>query len=84
VAGKINWTKVYEPADHTEAAVIMSLLRGADIECRLVQESVGMIYGLHVGSLGSIQIETLSSQQELALAIIAAQFDVEDMPESED
>lgn len=75
-----TWQKATEVANQAEAAVIVGLLRGAGIECRIVQETLGALCGLNLGPLGVISIEVPAAQLETAQAILQAQFDTDEMP----
>lgn len=76
-----SWQRLCEAANQPEATVLLSLLRSAGIECRIVQETVGSLYALNVGVLGVIGIEVPANQFATAKEILDAKFDESDLPE---
>ncbi len=71
---KAKWViikKVFPPDD----AIIESLLRSFDIPVKLVQESIGALYGLSVGSLGEVKILVPESTAEEALTLLQAEME---------
>jgi len=63
--------KVFPPDD----AIIESLLRSFDIPVQLVQESIGALYGLSVGSLGEVKVIVPESMAEEALTLLQAEIE---------
>lgn len=61
-----KWVRLLELGDVVEAEVIVSMLHGSGISARLVQESVGKLYGFATGPIGGITIEVLREDLEVA------------------
>jgi hypothetical protein len=73
-----------EVSGQEEAMVVVSLLRGAGIECRAEQESIGAIFSLSAGKLGAIRIMVRSDQHQLAQELLAAESISELLEEDEE
>lgn len=80
-----SWVRVTEASNQPQSLIIVSLLRGAGIPCRSVQESVGTLYGLSASSpLGTIDIEVPESLLKTAEQILKAKYDEEEIPKPEE
>ncbi len=67
-----GWVTLLEDVSSAEALVLISLLRGAGIECRQAQETMGQLLGLGAGVLGKIRLEVRASQHALASELLDA------------
>jgi ABC-type methionine transport system ATPase subunit len=81
-----SWVTVYEPMNQADTAVITALLQDAGFTTYVRQETIGVIYGLSVGTLGA-EIQVPTSQQEAAEEFLTAHFaalsEVEDESDGE-
>ena len=65
-----KWIVVIEFVAAVEAEVIMSMLLGAGIRARLIQESVARLYGFDSGPIGGIRIEVVEEDLEAASELL--------------
>lgn len=80
-----NYIKVYSASGVLEAKSIQGLLKSFNIESEIFQESVGITYGLTIGSLGEADILVSEDKLEEAKQILTlmenGKLEIPDDPE---
>lgn len=61
-----QWVEIYTVSGQLNAAMIVDLLQANGIEATSMQESVGVTYGLVMGTLGEAKIFVPAAQKEAA------------------
>lgn len=68
----VQWALLVETLSEEEALVVTSMLQAEGIRYRRMQEAIGQLCSLRVGSLGTIRIEVAREHLEAAQELISS------------